>query len=80
MIFTDWMRLENGERLFCICKYGITLILPNDYLLNVFQNTSSAVTSRTYASRLVFFYRLLEQKHISLEQLTREADRISVFS
>lgn len=71
MISTDWMTLESGERLLGICKDGIPLILPNDYLLQVFENSHSAVTSRTYASRLVIFYKWLFQSKITLEQLTR---------
>jgi integrase len=70
-ISLEWVVLPNGVYLRTICKNGVPLPDPTRYLLSyAYPDHGSTQTIRTYAQYLLPFYRWLDRRGLTLEDIT----------
>jgi site-specific recombinase XerD len=70
-ISLEWVVLPNGIYLRTICKNGVPLPDPTRYLMSyAYPDHGSTQTIRTYAQYLLPFYKWLDRKGITLEDIT----------
>lgn len=71
-IALEWVLMPNGVYFCTICKNGIPLPEPTQYLLSyVYPDYGSAQTVRTYAQWLLPFFKWLDRQGMPLSDLTR---------
>jgi hypothetical protein len=71
VVTTEWMILENGNRVLSVCQDGIPIFYPNDWLLQINQNATSPKTAKTYAQRLAIFFKWIDISGIPLERFNQ---------
>jgi site-specific recombinase XerD len=71
-VTTEWMILENEDRMLSLCRDDIPIYLPNEWLMQVYRNSTSPKTPTSYAQRLVLFFKWLDLQGIKLEDITRK--------
>lgn len=68
----EWVKMPNGVYFCTICKNGVPLPEPTQYLLSyVYPDFGSTRTVRTYAQWLLPFFKWLDRQKMSLIDVTR---------